>query len=288
MTIEGVDYSFSRPTGAALAQAGKHFAVRYLSSTSKGLTLTELQDLKLHGISIALVYESGAGRSLSGKAAGMVDAAAAADQIHKLGLPNLPVYFAVDFDASAIQQIQIDNYLAGIASVLGANRVGIYGSYGVIERCQQNKTATWFWQTYAWSHGMTAPGIHLYQYKNGQTINGASVDYCQALQLNYGQTILLPTLKEASMAINGKAFKVEWTVSGRGYWIFASDGGVFARGDAQFYGNLVGVKTNAPLSDAAITPSGRGYIFLDEMGEIYANGADGHAFGDAQYFGNAL
>jgi hypothetical protein len=37
------------------------------------------------------------------------------------------------------------------------------------------------------------------------------------------------------------------TPDGRGYWLVASDGGVFAFGDATFYGSAGGTATGQPV-----------------------------------------
>lgn len=187
---EGVDYSWARPGAAALKAAGKTFVVRYLyrdGQGGKGLDASELADLQAHGLDVAVVYEGGNSRVLSGRAAGVTDAQAAQAQLTALGLPALPVYFAVDFNATAAQQGPIDDYLRGVASVLGLARVGVYGGLGPVQRCQANGTAAWFWQTYGWSGGAVASGIHLYQYRNGQTINGGLVDFCRSMQAEFGQ-----------------------------------------------------------------------------------------------------
>jgi len=189
LVIEGVDFSDSRPGGAALAAAGKAFVVRYIpyGGLTKGLTAAEVADYHAHGIAICLVWELTANRALAGSPAGATDATTSKNAAAVLGFPaTTPIYFAVDFDATAGQQLSIDAYLRGAASVLGAARVGVYGGLHVIQRCQASKTAAWFWQTYAWSGGVVAPGIHLLQYLNSQHINGASVDFCRAYQPNYG------------------------------------------------------------------------------------------------------
>lgn len=188
--LEGVDYSWARPGGAALKAAGKHFAVRYIpypGSAGKGLDVSELHDLTSEGIETPMVYESYANRALEGAAAGKADAQTAQGTLAPLGLPTgMPIYFAVDFDATEAQQTAIDDYLKGAASVLGADRVGVYAGYWIVKRCHDNGSAKWFWQTYAWSGGQQHPANHLYQYENGQNINGA-VDLVRALQDNYGQ-----------------------------------------------------------------------------------------------------
>jgi Domain of unknown function (DUF1906) len=189
MMLEGVDYSSSRPGGAALAAAGKYFACRYVpyGGFSKGLNRAELDDLRAHGIAVALVWEQVTSRALQGAAAGTADALTSQAAVVSLGFPpTTPIYFAVDFAGTLAQQPAINQYLSGAASVIGKARVGVYGSYDVLNRCRANGTAAWFWQTYAWSGGAIASYAHLYQYHNGANVNG-SVDLCRAMQANYGQ-----------------------------------------------------------------------------------------------------
>lgn len=189
--IKGLDYSWARPTGAAIKNAGYQFAVRYIpyaGNGGKGLERPELDDLRNNGIAVAIVYESWAARALDGREAGKQDARVSQEQINRIGLDSdMPVYFAVDFDASEAQQGAIDEYLRGCADVLGLNRVGVYAGYHVIKRCRQNNTATYLWQTYAWSGGNVHPDIHLYQYLNGQVLNGGAVDYNEARKADFGQ-----------------------------------------------------------------------------------------------------
>lgn len=188
--IQGVDYSWARPGGAKLAEAQKKFAVRYLfpdGQGGKGLDMSELSDLLSNGIEVPVVYESYAARAKEGFSAGASDAKTAQAELVRLGMPaNMPIYFAVDYDAPESDQGVIDDYLKGCASVIGIDRVGVYAGYWIVKRCKENGTAKWLWQTYAWSGGNVLDGIHLYQYKNGQDLNGA-VDFNKAMQENYGQ-----------------------------------------------------------------------------------------------------
>ena len=64
------------------------------------------------------------------------------------------------------------------------------------------------------------------------------------------------------------------TPTAGGYWLVASDGGVFAFGDAGFYGSMGGRPLNAPSSGMAATPDGRGYWQVAADGGVFA-------FGDA-------
>lgn len=190
MAKEGLDFSWARPGGAAIKNAGRTFVVRYLypdGQGGKGLDPNEIADYVNNGLEICVVYESYAERPREGRAAGQADATTSQRELERLGLPkNMPVYFAVDWDAQPGEQGAIDEYLRGAASIIGADRVGVYGGYNVIDRCMNNGTAKWFWQTYAWSGGRVREGIHLYQYLNGQNINGA-VDFNRTSLDNYGQ-----------------------------------------------------------------------------------------------------
>ncbi len=64
-----------------------------------------------------------------------------------------------------------------------------------------------------------------------------------------------------------------------GYWEAASDGGVFAFGDAGFYGSMGGTHLNSPVVGIAPTPDGRGYWLVGADGGVFA-------FGDAGFYGS--
>ena len=69
------------------------------------------------------------------------------------------------------------------------------------------------------------------------------------------------------------------TPDGRGYWEVAHDGGIFAFGDAGFYGSMGGAPLHAGIVDVAATPDGRGYWEVGNDGGIFA-------FGDADFHGS--
>ncbi|HEX5615922.1 MAG TPA: hypothetical protein VFZ83_12290 [Acidimicrobiia bacterium] len=69
------------------------------------------------------------------------------------------------------------------------------------------------------------------------------------------------------------------TPTGRGYWLVAADGGVFAYGDARFFGSTGGMRLDRPVTDLASTPSGNGYWLVANDGGIFA-------FGDARFRGS--
>ena len=69
------------------------------------------------------------------------------------------------------------------------------------------------------------------------------------------------------------------TPDGAGYWMVAADGGIFAYGDAGFYGSMGGTHLNQPIVGMASTPDGRGYWLVAADGGIFS-------FGDAGFYGS--
>ncbi|MGI8686652.1 MAG: hypothetical protein ACR2MO_16445 [Acidimicrobiales bacterium] len=68
-------------------------------------------------------------------------------------------------------------------------------------------------------------------------------------------------------------------VAGSGYWLVASDGGIFAFGDALFQGSTGAIKLNQPIVGMAATPTRKGYFLVASDGGIFA-------FGDAVFRGS--
>ena len=190
VTVFGCDYAWGRPGTAALQKAGVKFAARYLSydTTGKNLTRSEAAALSRAGIWIVVVWEQTASRVLGGKTAGASDAREAARQAKVCGMPDdRPIYFAVDFEATAGQQPTVNAYLDGAASVIGRERVGLYAGYGPIKRAFDAGKIAYGWQTYAWSGGAWDPRAQLQQYSNDHRINGVGLDYDRAVKSDYGQ-----------------------------------------------------------------------------------------------------
>jgi hypothetical protein len=69
------------------------------------------------------------------------------------------------------------------------------------------------------------------------------------------------------------------TVSGAGYWLVASDGGIFAYGDAGFFGSLPSSKNTATITGMARTVDGNGYLFVGSAGQVFSYGSAPN-FGD--------
>jgi large repetitive protein len=64
-----------------------------------------------------------------------------------------------------------------------------------------------------------------------------------------------------------------------GYWLAATDGGLFAFGGAGFFGSTGTIKLNQPIVGMAATPSGNGYWLVARDGGVFN-------FGDATYSGS--
>ena len=64
-----------------------------------------------------------------------------------------------------------------------------------------------------------------------------------------------------------------------GYWLAASDGGIFSFGNAQFYGSMGGRPLNAPVVGMAATADHHGYWLVASDGGIFS-------FGDAKFYGS--
>ena len=59
--------------------------------------------------------------------------------------------------------------------------------------------------------------------------------------------------------------------SGRGYWLVASDGGIFSFGDAGFYGSTAALNMNNPIVGMTAVPTkwaGRHYLLAASDGAI--------------------
>ncbi|WP_236628105.1 DUF1906 domain-containing protein [Sporolactobacillus terrae] len=63
----------------------------------------------------------------------------------------------------------------GVSDTLNDYKIGVYGSYSVVEALSETSYTDFYFQTYAWSNGKVSKHADLYQYKNGQTISGV---YC--------------------------------------------------------------------------------------------------------------
>jgi hypothetical protein len=69
------------------------------------------------------------------------------------------------------------------------------------------------------------------------------------------------------------------THDGAGYWLVASDGGIFNYGDAPFHGSAGSLPLNKPVVGMAPTSDGGGYWLVATDGGIFN-------YGDATFYGS--
>jgi beta-glucanase (GH16 family) len=69
------------------------------------------------------------------------------------------------------------------------------------------------------------------------------------------------------------------TPDGGGYWLVASDGGVFTFGDANFFGSTGALHLNEPIVAMATTPDGGGYWLVASDGGVFT-------YGDSSFYGS--
>ncbi len=79
--------------------------------------------------------------------------------------------------------------------------------------------------------------------------------------------------------LNAPVVGMAATPDGQGYWLAASDGGIFSFGDAKFDGSMGGSHLNAPVVGMAATPDGQGYWLVASDGGTFS-------FGDAAFYGS--
>ncbi len=210
----GLDYAGGYISGADLAAAGITFVCRYVASggqqlPDKILSPNEFLDLVTNGIAVVFNWESTADAMLGGQAQGAADAQTALAYIQSLlaaaqrvGVSVPPgyqpvVYFSCDFDEAPDQDVPVEAYLQGAASVLGGmGNVGIYGAYWICTRAQAAVGVAYIWQTEAWSGNNVTSAANIVQ-RNGlgyQTEDGVQCDIDEAHSTNYGQfsPIVLP------------------------------------------------------------------------------------------------
>ena len=199
--MTGLDYASpvtDKTTLSRFKDNGVQFVCRYISTWAdpnipgshdnpKNITAQEVVALRQNDLKLVVVFETTANRALGGFAAGQHDAKSALRQLRAHGIDGAVVYFAVDFDVPVGNLGTVAQYFAGATSLLGKDRVGVYGGIRIVKHLLDNGLCKYAWQTYAWSGGKWDPRAHIQQYLNGQRVAGVTCDYDRAMAANYGQ-----------------------------------------------------------------------------------------------------
>ncbi len=93
--------------------------------------------------------------------------------------------------------------------------------------------------------------------------------------MDYG----VPSYGSPSGPLNRPIVSAVTTSDQRGYWMVASDGGIFSYGDSHFYGSTGNIQLNRPIVGLAATPDQRGYWMVASDGGIFS-------YGDATFHGS--
>ena len=80
------------------------------------------------------------------------------------------------------------------------------------------------------------------------------------------------TARPGACTSTSRSWAWQPTPDGGGYWLVASDGGIFAYGDAQFYGSTGGIHLDQPIVGMAAMPDGAGYWFTAADGGLFDYG----------------
>lgn len=199
MSIVGADYSAGRPGGAALAAAGVKVVGRYAAGgrASINVTAAEVRDLRAHGIDVFIYNEHEASYMMGGAARAAAVAPAAVQVCRDAGLPDGPIFYAVDYDATlggpaasptALANMRtLADFLTGAARVTSWDAVGVYGGYYVIKWLLDNlPNLTHAVQTSAWSGGHWDARAFCRQDGYNWMINGVNCDHLTVVNPDEG------------------------------------------------------------------------------------------------------
>lgn len=189
-TLWGFDYAWENDSPAQivslLTSNSADFAARYLNDPGgKGINRAEAQALQAAGIMICPIWEYTGTDFTGGYSAGLADGKAAAAAMAALGATaGSLIWFTIDTDTSDFTDT--NNYLRGAKAGTGSYIAQLYGKDTVCDAAAAAGLGGDHYQTYAWSGGRISPNAALYQYQNGVTIGGISMDRDRTLKTMNG------------------------------------------------------------------------------------------------------
>lgn len=175
---KGFDTATKLSASAAkkLKEAGFNYAARYLGNSWKTFDRKEAEDIQNAGLQLISIFQKSANKlAYFTEAQGISDAKEAMKYAKAVGQPTgTAIYFAIDFDVTTSQLAAINQYINGLKKTLHTYKLGIYGSYTVMQAIKGK--VDYYWQTYAWSRGKVADFITMHQYENDITVAGIRID----------------------------------------------------------------------------------------------------------------
>jgi len=197
-----LDYAAGVLSAADIKAAGALGAIRYVSDRRPGaswmlgkpIKIDEARDLYQAGLKIVSNYQYGKQETsdwLGGQSAGVTHAKRGVELHTAAGGPvAAPIYASIDDNPSYEQyKQQVAPYLRGWESVIGHQRVGVYGNSKVIDWALQDGLGSWFWQ-HNWGSptGFVHPAAHLHQFEiDARKVAGVGVDLNNILKPQFGQ-----------------------------------------------------------------------------------------------------
>lgn len=207
-----IDFSAGVPDAAAVRAAGHAGAVRYVSPpreawmVGKPVTRVQADAYRAAGLTLVSNWQKGKAGTADwrrGRDGGVADAREA-DRIHRDagGPSSAPIFFSIDDDIMLAEWNRLAaEYLRGAASVIGRQRVGVYGhsracAWAVEDDLVGHSTTVgrrWLWQTRAWSGSVIDQRAVIYQRvidtaaSPGPKVGGVTVDVNDILADDYGQ-----------------------------------------------------------------------------------------------------
>lgn len=192
--------------GAALKAAGYVGVFRYacLGRSDVNITADEVQDLRNHGIQIAIVNEHQAGYLLGGYNTGYNRAIQARGICRSAGLEDGVIYMAGDSEVlqeNETNRASVATAMRGCGDAIGKGNTGFYGSYYMIDYLVSHEPwIQYYWQTVAWSNRNIHPRACALQLAERDYVGGVELDVNVLYKEDWGQRGYIPTEGD-SMAI---------------------------------------------------------------------------------------
>lgn len=181
--LNGIDCvaEIKQEVADGLKSAGVQYVGRYLGSSWKSTSKKETEVLIQTGLKMVSIWETNpTSKKYFTKNQGMEDGREASSYAKLIGQEaGSAIYFAVDFDAQPSDMDAILSYFLGVRQGMNqcSFKVGVYGSYDVLNLLHSHAAADYYWQTAAWSRGKTVDFIDILQYGFNQKMAGIQVDY---------------------------------------------------------------------------------------------------------------
>ena len=187
--MDVIDFSSRPPDVGEIKNSGLYEGVMIYCSPGRETWMkgkqppkTYINELKANGLKFAFVWQFKGGTNgfagsdvVGGYQAGEANARDAQKYLDSIGCSDHPIYFAVDFNITLKQwNDTVVNYFRGASSVLGKQRVGIYGHSRVVAWASQDDVVAKVtdevvlgWITKSWSGSYTGESYStLYQYEH--------------------------------------------------------------------------------------------------------------------------